>query len=79
MKHILPVIVVLVGSYLLLRYLRRSPITSVSQTLNIVAVVALVVIATASATRMGYLIYPINYAVWASVFRTSTDQLILDA
>lgn len=79
MKHILPVIVVLVGAYLLLRYLRRSPITSVAQTLNIVAVVALVVIATASATRLGYLIYPINYAVWASVYRTPTDQLILDA
>ena len=65
--HVLAPLTLSVGSYFVVRYLRREwPLTLV-QLLNLASVMFIVTILAASATRIGYIIYPINLALWAWV------------
>ncbi len=80
LRHVLLPGVFVVGGYFVLRYIRRNWPLDISRGLRILAVVMTVVIASASATRLGYLIYPLNFWLWAWVLdapRTSSERVLL--
>jgi hypothetical protein len=64
-----------VGGYFATRYTRRVWPLSLSQLLGLMSVSFLILICVASATRVGYVIYPLNLALWASVCRRHEDSL----
>jgi hypothetical protein len=63
--RIFPVIAAVVGAIVFARYLWRTPPTSASKVCQVAGVVLLVAIALAPATRIGYLLYPLNFFVWS--------------
>ncbi len=65
--HVLAPVTFLVGGYFVVRYVRRHWPLDVSRMLALLAVVFTVMICVASATRVGYLIYPLNFALWSRV------------
>jgi uncharacterized membrane protein len=65
--HVLLPAVFVVGSIFLVRYLRRHWPLSLPSALRVLATVMTVVICSATATRLGYLIYPIDFLLWAAV------------
>ena len=67
MGHILAPLTFLVGGYFLAKYAKRHWPLSLSQLLAILSLVYLVMMCVASATRIGYVIYPINFALWSWV------------
>jgi hypothetical protein len=67
--HVLAPVTFLIGGYFLARYTHRHWPLTLSRLLGILSVCFLVLICVASATRIGYIIYPINIALWASVTR----------
>ncbi len=60
-----------VGGAVLLRYLFRSPPHDAADVARFTGWVMLVAILLAPATRVGYLLYPINLFVWVWLFRRS--------
>jgi hypothetical protein len=71
---------VIVGSPLLVWWLRRRPPRDVADVCRLTAVVAIVVMCLAPATRVGYLVYPVNLLAWSWLFEhspegRSTDEL----
>jgi hypothetical protein len=64
----LPVAVGLVGGAILALYLYRRPPQTATQVCNVGGVVMAVITLLAPATRIGYLLYPINFFVWAYLF-----------
>ena len=69
MGHILTPVTFLVGGYFVARYLHRHWPISLSQLLGLLSVAFAVVMCVASATRIGYLIYPVNFGLWAVICR----------
>ncbi|HET8990788.1 MAG TPA: glycosyltransferase 87 family protein [Acidimicrobiales bacterium] len=67
--HVLAPATFVVGGVFFARYLRRHQPLSLSQLLGVLAVAFAVVICVASATRIGYVIYPLNLALWSSITR----------
>jgi len=65
--HLLTPLTFLVGGYFASRYARRNWPLSLSQLLGVMSVFSAVLICAASATRVGYVIYPLNFALWACV------------
>lgn len=65
--HLLTPLTLLVGGYVTSRYARRHWPVNLSQLLAIMAVFSTALIFVASATRAGYLIYPLNFALWSMV------------
>jgi hypothetical protein len=63
--HLLTPLTLLVGGYFASRYTRRHWPLSLAQLLGIMSVFSAVLICAASATRVGYVIYPLNFALWA--------------
>lgn len=66
-----PLALVLVGGAVLARHLWRHPPVSAGDVCALAAVVMTVAIVLAPATRVGYLLYPVNFAVWAAMFRAA--------
>jgi hypothetical protein len=66
----------LVGGAVLALYLYRRPPQTATQVCNVGGVVMAVITLLAPATRIGYLLYPINFFVWAYLFGDSpgTEQ-----
>jgi hypothetical protein len=65
--HVLAPVAFLVGGYFAAKYMRhRWPLT-LSQLLALLSVVFAVAMCVATATRIGYLIYPLNFALWSSM------------
>jgi hypothetical protein len=64
----LPLAVALVGGVLLVTHLVRRPPGSVSQVVTLAGWVMLVAIIFASATRVGYLLYPADFFIWGWMF-----------
>ena len=64
----LPVVVGIVGGLLLAWYLYRRPPQTAAQVCKVAGVVMAVITLFAPATRIGYLLYPINFFVWAHLF-----------
>jgi len=64
----LPLVVGFVGSALLALRLYRRPPQTVAQVCTLGGVVMAVITLLAPATRIGYLLYPINFFVWSYLF-----------
>jgi MYXO-CTERM domain-containing protein len=67
------VVVGLVGLALLAVYLRRRPPGDAAELARFTGWVMLIAVLVAPATRVGYLLYPINLFVWAWMLRRSED------
>lgn len=65
LRHVLLPTVFVVGGFFLVRYLRRSWPIDLVRALKIVAIIFAAVICAATATRLGYVIYPLNFWLWA--------------
>jgi hypothetical protein len=74
LRHVLPLAVAVIGGAVLLAYLRRRPPTTAAEVASLGGWVMLVAILLAPATRVGYLLYPLNFFVWAHLLR-GTDEL----
>jgi hypothetical protein len=57
----------LVVGYFAAKYAKRHWPLSLSQLLAILALFSLIMMNVASATRVGYVIYPVNLALWSWV------------
>lgn len=68
--HVLAPLTLLVGGFYAVRYARRHWPLDLSRLLAMLAVAYAVLICVASATRVGYVIYPLNFALWSSVCAT---------
>ena len=66
-KHILAPVAFVLGGYFVAKYFRRHWPLTLSQLLGVLSVAMLVLICVASATRIGYVIYPLNFALWSWV------------
>lgn len=63
--HFLAPLTFLVGGYFVAKYLRHHWPLSLSQVLGILSLVFLTMMCVSSATRIGYVIYPLNFALWS--------------
>jgi hypothetical protein len=73
LHRILPLTVAVIGGALLARYLVRRPPRTASDVSSLGGWVMLVAIMFAPATRIGYLLYPINFFVWSYVLRRAEE------
>ncbi len=71
---VLPVAVVVVGGTLLVRRLVRRPPGTTAEVVSLAGWVLTVAILLAPATRLGYLLYPVSFFVWASLFRGADEM-----
>jgi len=69
LHRVVPLVAVLVGGGLLVRHLWRHPPSTAARVCVVVAWVMLGAAMVAPATRVGYLLYPINFAVWGWALR----------
>jgi hypothetical protein len=74
LSRALPVSVGLVLGVLLVRHLRRRPPRSVSEVCTVAGVVLAALIVVAPNPRVGYLLYPVNFLVWAYLMAGSDGQ-----
>ncbi len=65
--HVLAPLALVVGGYFAARFARARWPLDLSHLLALLAVADLVMICVASATRVGYVIYPVNFALWSWV------------
>jgi glycosyl transferase family 87 len=63
--HILAPVTFLIGGYFMAKYLRRHWPLELHEILAIMSVIFLTMMCVSSATRIGYLIYPLNFAFWS--------------
>ena len=69
LHHALPIAAFALGGTILVRHLIRRPPHSAAQVTSLAGWVMLIAILIAPATRVGYLVYPINFFFWAALFR----------
>ncbi len=69
LHRVLPVTIGLVGGAALVIHLFRRPPKTAAQVTSLAGWVMLVAIIFAPATRIGYLLYPINFFVWSALLR----------
>ena len=74
LHHVLPIAACGLGGTVLLRHLIRRPPGSAADVTRLAGWVMLIAILVAPATRIGYLVYPINFFVWAALFK-GADRL----
>jgi len=74
---VLPLSVALVGGLLLVRYLTQHPPTTAAKVTSLAGWVMLVAILVAPTTRTGYLLYPIDFFIWAYMFRKDDEQELI--
>ena len=67
------IVVTILGLAILGRYLWRNPPRDAASVASLTGWVMLVAILLAPATRVGYLLYPINLFLWAWMFRRAED------
>jgi hypothetical protein len=67
--HVLAPVTFLVGGYFAAQYMRRHWPLALSQLLGLLSVVFAVAMCVATATRIGYLVYPLNFALWSTMVR----------
>jgi hypothetical protein len=67
-RRVLLVGLFVVGSPVLVWWLWRRPPRDVAGACRLTAVVAIVVMSVAPATRVGYVVYPVNLLVWSWLF-----------
>ncbi len=79
--HLLAPVILVIGGYFAAKYLRRHWPLSLSQLLGLLAVAFGAMICAASSTRIGYVIYPLNFGLWSWVCfdqPVKTPELVLD-
>jgi uncharacterized membrane protein len=69
LHRILPLTLALVGGALLVAHLVRHPPTDARGVLVLTGWVTLAVFTLAPSTRVGYLLYPVNFFVWSALVR----------
>lgn len=74
--HVLAPLAFVVGGYFAVRWVRQSWPLTTSQGLALVASVMLVAMCVATATRVGYLIYPLNFYLWSRLIRETADVTV---
>jgi hypothetical protein len=77
--HVLAPVTLLIGGYFVAKYARRHWPLTLSQLLAILSLTYAVMMCVASATRIGYVIYPLNFALWSSVTqvqKVATPELV---
>jgi Glycosyltransferase family 87 len=72
------VVVGLVGAAVLVWYLRRRRPSNAGEVASLTGWVMTIAILLAPATRVGYLLYPVNLFVWAWMLRRSDDPAVPD-
>jgi hypothetical protein len=65
--HVLAPVSFLIGGYFVAKYAHRHWPLTLSQLLALLSVTFAVMMCVASATRIGYVIYPLNFALWSAV------------
>lgn len=65
--HVLAPVTLLIGGYFMARYIRRHWPLNLSRLLGLMGIAFGAMILVASATRIGYFIYPLNFALWSWV------------
>ncbi|HEY1825621.1 MAG TPA: glycosyltransferase 87 family protein [Acidimicrobiales bacterium] len=65
--HVVAPVSLLVGGYFATRYIRGHWPLTLSQLLGLLSIVFVGLICAASATRVGYVVYPLNLWLWSSV------------
>jgi hypothetical protein len=65
--HVLAPLAFLIGGYFAAKYMRQRWPLTLSQLLALLSVVFAVAMCVATATRVGYVIYPLNFALWSSM------------
>jgi hypothetical protein len=76
--HVLAPVTLLIGGFVA-KYARRHWPLTLSQLLAILSLTYAVMMCVASATRIGYVIYPLNFALWSSVTqvqKVATPELV---
>jgi hypothetical protein len=63
--HILAPLTFLIGGYFMAKYVQRNWPLTLSKLLAVLSVVFLTMMCVSSATRIGYVIYPLNFAFWS--------------
>ena len=71
LHRVLPLTVAAVGGVVLVRHLFRHPPTTAAEASTLAAWIMLVAIVFAPATRVGYLLYPIDFFVWAQMLKAA--------
>ena len=67
--HVLAPVTFVVGGYFAWKYVKRHWPLTLAQLLGLLAIVFAVLMCVATATRIGYVIYPINFALWSAITR----------
>ena len=65
--HVLAPLAFLIGGYFAAKYMRQRWPLTLSQLLALLSVVFVVAMCVATATRVGYVIYPLNFALWSTM------------
>ena len=73
--HILTPLTLLVGGYFAVKYVRGHWPLDLSTMLKVLSVSFAVMMCAASATRIGYLIYPLNFAMWAWALQSAPVEV----
>jgi hypothetical protein len=79
LHHVLPIVASALGGTVLLRLLIRRPPTTPAAVSKVAAWVMLIATLVAPATRIGYLIYPINFFVWSFMFKGAEEVEMLES
>jgi hypothetical protein len=79
MHHVLPIVASALGGTLLVRYLMRRTPGTAGQVCTLAGWVMLIAILVAPATRIGYLVYPINFFLWGYMFKGADRDAELSA
>jgi len=78
LHRLLPITVAAVGGVVLVRHLVRHPPTTTAQACSLAGWIMTVAILFAPATRVGYVLYPINFFVWAHMLRQADEVEVPD-
>ena len=76
LHRVIPVVIGLIGAAVLVVHLVRRPPRTASQVATLTGWVMTVAILFAPATRVGYLLYPINFFVWGVLLREPDPGLV---
>jgi len=79
LHHVLPIVASALGGTVLLRLLIRRPPTTPAAVSKVAGWVMLIATLVAPATRIGYLIYPINFFVWSFMFKGADEVEMLES
>jgi hypothetical protein len=79
MHHVLPIAACALGGTVLVRHLVRHTPANPAQVCTLGGWVLLIAILVAPATRIGYLVYPINFFLWGFMFKGADRDAELEA